>query len=542
MQLRLPDLYTVYTENASFGGAVCVDMAKDDVSLQLQMKDGALGVEICAQQTPLKYIRLRWNFTAQEEPTQDVRVYGDAFERGYGDLHWGGMEPERMMPWYMLVSNGSDQNPDVSGRLTHGYGVKTMCASIVAWQMDPHGVTMWADIRNGGAGVLLGGRTLHACDVLFAEYPAMSAFQAGRAFCRAMCPQPKLPDHRVYGSNNWYYAYGKTSHAEILRDTQIVADQCEGLENRPYMVIDDGWEKYACDAPWIVREGCFFDMKKLADEMRALGVRPGIWVRYLIDGHHEVTELSDECRLMRDNTCFDPSHPNVLAYVRRITRMFRDWGYELIKHDFSTFDMFGRWGFQMQGFQRGDKITKDGWHFYNRSRTSAEIVVDFYRAVREAAGNDCVIIGCNTIGHLCAGLYELNRTGDDTSGREWARTRRMGVNTLAFRGMQNGIFYMCDADCVGVMGPVPWKLNRLWLDALARSGSPLFVSCKPGVLQEEELEELKAAWRVNSVQENDQIPLDWMENAFPERWLIDGEEVRYNWYDEMGVDSFHPEH
>lgn len=541
MKLRCPDLYTIYTQEQSFSGMDVQNAVHGDIGMRVFEENGALKLMVTAQESPLKYIRLRWNFQEGEKREQ-VRVYGDAYERGYGDLHWGGIDPERVMPWYMLVSNGSDLDKDLSGRCTEGFGVKTMCSAMVTWQYDTCGVTMWADIRNGGEGVLLGGRELHACDIVFGQYCNMSAFEAGREFCRQMCPTPRLPDHKVYGSNNWYYAYGKTSHDEIIGDTKIVAQQCEGLENRPYMVIDDGWEKYACDAPWIVREGCFSDMKKLADEMRALGVRPGIWVRYLIDGHHEVTELAEECRLMRDNTYLDPSHPDVIAYVRRITRMFREWGYELIKHDFSTFDMFGMWGFQMQGYQNPNQITVDGWHFYDRTRTSAEIVVDFYKAVREAAGDGCVIIGCNTIGHLCAGLYELNRTGDDTSGREWARTRRMGVNTLAFRGMQNGIFYMCDADCVGVMGPVPWKLNRLWLDALAKSGSPLFVSCKPGVLKENELEELKEAWRINSVQENDQIPLDWMENVFPEKWLIDGKETNYCWYDEEGVDSFTPNH
>ena len=166
--------------------------------------------------------------------------------------------------------------------------------------------------------------------------------------------------------------------------------------------------------------------------------------------------------------------------------------------------------------------------------------MDFYRAVREAAGDDCVIIGCNTISHLCAGMYELNRTGDDTSGFDWSRTRCMGVNTLAFRLIQNGIFYMADADCVGITGAIPWSLNRLWLDALARSGSPLFVSCKPGVLNDAELDELKAAWAVNSVQRNETRPLDWMENEYPEVWLIDGEEVRYNWYEADGIASFNP--
>ncbi len=540
MKLRCPDFYAVYTETERLSGKAAPEAVQRDVRLRLSMQAEALKVKIAAPKTPLKYIRLRWNFAEEEKRREIVRIYGDAYERGYGDLHWGGIDPERVMPWYMLVSNGTDQDRETAGRYTEGFGVKVRCAAMVTWQYDSCGVTMWADIRNGGEGVRLGERELTVCEVLFGDYRDVSAFEAGRAFCRAMCPESRLPDHKVYGSNNWYYAYGKSSHEEILRDTQIVAEQCEGLENRPYMVIDDGWEKNDCDGPWIPREGKFPDMKRLADDMRALGVRPGIWVRYLSNRSYEVTELGEECRLMREDTFFDPSHPAVMAYVRRTTAMLRAWGYELIKHDFATFDIFGLWGFQMNGYGKPNQITEDGWHFYDRSRTSAEIVVDFYTAIREEAGDDCVIIGCNTISHLCAGLYELNRTGDDTSGLAWSRTRRMGVNTLAFRGIQNGIFYMCDADCVGITGKVPWVLNRRWLDVLSRSGSPLFVSCKPGVLKENELQELKAAWRVNSVQDNEQIPLDWMENVFPERWLIDGEEVRYSWYDEEGVDSFNP--
>jgi len=31
-----------------------------------------------------------------------------------------------------------------------------------------------------------------------------------------------------------------------------------------------------------------------------------------------------------------------------------------------------------------------------------------------------------------------------------------------------------------------------------------------------------------------------MENEYPEVWLIDGEEVRYNWYEDDGITSFNP--
>lgn len=538
MKLRLPDWYTIYTEEEKFSQITCAyepDIPLDDIHLSIDENGGALTLRVTADTTPLKYIKLRFNFTEEEKRNDAVHILGDAYERGYSDLRWAGIEPERIMPWYMLVSNGSDRDPDTNGRFTEGFGVRVQCKSIVTWQYDAAGITMWADIRNGGSGVILGGRTLDVCDIVFGEYRDMSAFDAGREFCRLMCPTAKLPDHKVYGSNNWYYAYGKSSHEEIHGDTKIVADQCAGLENIPYMVIDDGWQKYNCDAPWTVGNERFPDMKKLADEMRAAGVRPGIWIRYLIDEHREIPECRPEWRLEREPECLDPSHPEVIDYVKRITKMLRDWGYDLIKHDYSTRDIFGKYGFAMR-----EQMTHDGWHFWDRSRTSAEIVIDFYQAVRDAAGDDCVIIGCNTISHLCAGMYELNRTGDDTSGFDWSRTRCMGVNTLAFRMIQNGIFYMTDADCVGITGRITWKLNRLWLDVLAKSGSPLFVSCKPGVLNDDELAELKEAWAVNSVQANDCRPLDWMENEYPEVWLIDGKEVRYNWYDEQGITSFNP--
>ena len=45
----------------------------------------------------------------------------------------------------------------------------------------------------------------------------------------------------------------------------------------------------------------------------------------------------------------DPTVPEVRKkVVDDITRL-RHWGYELIKHDYTTYDIFGRWGFQLDG-------------------------------------------------------------------------------------------------------------------------------------------------------------------------------------------------
>ncbi|MBQ1223387.1 MAG: alpha-galactosidase, partial [Oscillospiraceae bacterium] len=142
------------------------------------------------------------------------------------------------------------------------------------------------------------------------------------------------------------------------------------------------------------------------------------------------------------------------------------------------------------------------------------------------------LIGCATISHLSAGYVEIGRTGADINGVNWDITRRMGVNTLAFRMMHHKALFDADADCVGITGTLPWEKIRQWLFILSRSGTPLFVSCKPGVLNEEQLGELKEAFEVNSRQEDVLVPLDWMENICPEKWLLNGEEISFNWFDE----------
>ena len=125
--------------------------------------------------------------------------------------------------------------------------------------------------------------------------------------------------------------------------------------------------------------------KKLEEK----GVRPGIWVRFLLN---EEETIPKEWRLSH-NDCLDPSHPGVLSYIQEDVERICNWGYTLIKHDFTTFDIFGRWGVEMNPFP-----TEDGWQFYDTSKTSAEIVTGLYQAIYEAAKkHHTLIMGCNTI-------------------------------------------------------------------------------------------------------------------------------------------------
>jgi len=161
-------------------------------------------------------------------------------------------------------------------------------------------------------------------------------------------------------------------------------------------------------------------------------------------------------------------------------------------------------------------------------RTNAEIIANLYQVIREAAG-DTYVIGCNTISHLSAGVFELCRIGDDTSGNEWARTRRMGVNTVAFRGLQQGTFYGADGDCVGLTTKIPWEKNKQWMELVAKSGTPLFISAQPEATGTEQKAFIKECFRWASQPLPVGEPLDWMENPFPQKWKLNGEVVQFNW-------------
>jgi alpha-galactosidase len=505
------------------------DYNLDDINVNLNQDNEHLAIFLTAQTSKVKWIKLRWNNLSWDK---NVRFLGDAWERGYGDMEWKGMNPNRFMPWYFCAKSEAK---------SVCYGVKVRPSAMCFWQVDSLGMTLFLDVRCGGSGVNLKGRVIKLADVIACEMRDCTSFEAMQEFCGQMCEDPILPKYPVYGSNNWYYAYGKSSESEILADCDYILNLTKDIENKPYMVIDDCWQEHHRlneynGGPWTKGNEKFPDMKALAKKLVQKGVRPGIWMRLLLN---EDENIKNEWRLSHNN-CIDPTNPEALNYIKEDIKRICNWGYTLIKHDFSTFDLFGKWGFQMSPL-----VTDDGWHFYDDSLTSAEVVKLLYKAILdasvEASNGETLILGCNTIGHLGAGYMHINRTGDDTSGVIWERTRFMGVNTLAFRLPQHGKFYEIDADCVGIDGGILWSMNKQWADVLAQSGTPLFISVRPNILNETEKQELHEILKVASKQEHHVIPVDWEETTCPEHWQDKDHDIdcKYQWFEETGL-KFNP--
>ncbi len=499
---RIPDLYKIEVEDGEV----------TDSKVEFEVKNDRVSVYLTAQNDRPRLVGMRWLHKFEGE----VKILGDDWERLQGNKSFTSLDADRALPWYFIAREGDK---------VHGCGVAVRPNSFVTFLCDGEGVTVYFDVRCGGIGVELGGRRLHIGDIICRHYEGISSFKAACEYCKELCQDPILPKEPVYGGNNWYYAYGESSPEEILEDSRLQATLAEGLGVKPFMVIDDCWQINKCEGPWKPNDK-FKDMEGLVKGMNDIGVRAGIWVRFL--HNREIATAHPDWKIERNcggEPGLDPSRPEVLEVIKEDIARVKSWGFELIKHDFSSYDIFGKFAY---GFY-SSVADKTRWSFYDKTKTSAEIVLEFYRTIKEACG-EVMVIGCNTFSHLLAGLAEINRVGDDTSGHNRDRTRAYGVNSLAFRLPQHNAFYAIDADCVGFeKNIIPWKFNGQFADLLAKSGTPLFISSPNGILSDEEMEGLKKAY-ARFVEQCDVIePLDWEYNAHPRIWNVGGEKCEYDW-------------
>lgn len=506
-----PDFITVLTadsnEKLSFCEKVCVGDAA------VTVKDGT--VTLTADKTQVKRIIIEWKIPMPA----GCRVLNDAWERGYSDLEWRGYEADRALPWYFAVNNGE---------ITACYGVKTLPDSFCYFICHRGGITLVCDTSNGSNGVVLGGRTITCAEIVCREYDC-DAFDAVADFDGVIAQNPVFPEKPVYGYNNWYYAYGHSSYGEILENAAQLARLTKGVENRPYMVVDDCWQikHWVCTGgynggPWRESNADFPDMKALAKEIADMDVIPGIWMRPLQNADDS---LPDEFYTFKEEYLLDPTYPGVLEYIAEDIKTLIGWGYKLIKHDFSTNDILGAWGPQFKA-----EPCRYAHTFYDRSLTNAEIIKKVYKAIYDAVDGKAIIIGCNCVAHLGTGYFHIHRSGDDTSGRAWVRTRDLGVNTLGFRAHQQGKFFFVDGDCAGLTEKIDFEQNKEWLRLLALSGTPLFVSVGPTTLNEEQEQYLSEMLKEASKERTVAKPLDWFTDKFPMEWEIDGRKETFNWY------------
>lgn len=290
------------------------------------------------------------------------------------------------------------------------------------------------------------------------------------------------------------------------------------------MTIDDGWQiahvkgKYN-GGPWYLTNENFKSLADTADKIHGFGCRAGIWIRPLLTLAHVPAEATYNSPAKNGGLTLDPTHEFSKELIYNDIKRLSDWGFDMIKHDFSYIDLFNA------------NITNLPYlRFYDKTKTNAQILKELYTLIQQAAG-DTLIMGCNTINHLAAGIHQIQRSGNDTSGRHFEFTRRFGVHSMV-RAPQNNAFFRTDPDCAAFTEKVSIPLNLDFLEMAAITGAATFASVTPGILnatQEKRLQEIFSI--ADSIEYKDFATVtDWDHTAVPSKFNYLGKEYNYNWY------------
>jgi alpha-galactosidase len=175
------------------------------------------------------------------------------------------------------------------------------------------------------------------------------------------------------------------------------------------------------------------------------------------------------------------------------------------------------------------KMVANTRSFYDKTKTTATIIKNLYKAIQKGVG-DKDVIGCNTVGHLTAGIHSVYRIGHDTSGRSFEWTRRDGINSV-MRLPLNNAFYNADPDCAAFTERVPIDINLDFLEACANTGVVTLASVKPGIVKGKDLARIRKIYKTASEGGIGAVPDKWVGNNAPSKFTApNGEKFDYDWY------------
>lgn len=518
--LRKPDNDFSATEGSAFRFEEA-DTKCSDIKYEYVIDEKSAKVIVYPSGSPVKFLKLRFRGDLSFVDS----VYGDTWERsGTGCmLEWRTVIASRALPWFCYLK-GDDK--------IMCYGVKTGANCFASWFVDIHGVTLFLNLTNGNNGTDLK-EPLVACEIVqLCSQAHEDAYKVAKRFSYMLCDAPALPKEPIFGVNNWYWAYGKISFDSVMSETDYLMRMCKGTKHRPYMIIDDGWQlnrTYDTGAyiggPWIPNER-FGDMEKTAESIHRRGAKAGIWFRPLLT----LGNIPEEAKLERfsaGGVILDPSHPYVLERVESDAATLKSWGFDLIKHDFSTMDFFGNSSLGAENsivaMYKREKAP------FDKTKTNAMIIKNLYHAIQNGAG-EADVIACNAIGHLCAGIHSVYRTGHDTSGRSFEWTRRYGLNTV-MRLPLNDTLYRADPDCAAFTEMVDASPNLDFLEVCALTGMTTLASVTPGILNDEEMKRINNIFLIADKDEDRYRILNYEKTSSPNTFASEsGEKMRsFDW-------------
>jgi hypothetical protein len=355
----------------------------------------------------------------------------------------------------------------------------------------------------------------------------------------------------------WYsQPYGQASDEKHLAETAAFADKNLKPFGFSVIQIDDHWQAGTKGTDGPKRNFTTHDpngpyprgMKATADDVKTHGISPGLWFLPfagtvgdpLFEGHDDwfvKHENGQPYTVKWGGTCLDMTYAPAREHLRDVvSRITHQWGFQYLKID-------GLWtgtGTPIEYVNSGYKDDGIGNAvFHDPNKSNLETYRDGLKLVREAAGKDVFILGCNGPQNMRSyggafGLVDGMRIGPDNKS-DWNDLLR-GPTFGSRHYFLNGRVWYNDPDPLYVRDSVPLNQAQLICSWVTISGD-LNTSSEwyPG-LSPERLDLLKRTMPSHGLPAR---PVDLFDHDLPSVWLLtdDRHPVRrdviglFNWSD-----------
>jgi alpha-galactosidase len=292
------------------------------------------------------------------------------------------------------------------------------------------------------------GETWELEDAVVLTGPDPAALFADLATALAVVHPPRIPAERLTGWCSWYCFGPDVTEADIVANLRAADEHGLALT---YVQIDDGYQARMGD--WLEPGPLVPDPAGLCRTITDLGHEPAIWVAPFIAEagstvlrEHPEFFVADESGrpLPSDRFAYggwrngpwfmlDGTHPGARAHLRSVfSTMRNEWGCRYFKLDANV------WGALPGGRRHDPSATRiEGYR----------LAMD---AIREAVGDESILLGCNAPNWASLGLVDAMRTTDDI-----ARTPA-AIDLVAragrHRAWQGNRLWAADPDCLVVTG------------------------------------------------------------------------------------------
>jgi hypothetical protein len=278
-------------------------------------------------------------------------------------------------------------------------------------------------------------------------------------------------DELIWGSWN-LGIWDKCTDDLVVGNAEIIKEHFPRVR---WVQIDEGWAGH----PWgamgcPLYEGALESrfprgLKAVADDIKALGLRPALWcgmhikegARVLVEHPEWLLQNRDGKPHVTGRYLLDCSREDVRDFlVRTYRRVIREWGYEGIKLDFWTYP-----------------FEDHGMFYQNDDRTSLELRTWWLRSLRELLPEDGYLQpGCNlcSISPFVAMWSDNVRYGVDVGeGDDWQAVTDSAAWLAALSLFEPGRMWLPNSDAIGSMKRMDGAKRRTWLSFCAVTNSAL---------------------------------------------------------------------